>query len=110
MRRGDAGRGVAQGAGVPVANEQQILKELVDFLAIPNLASDTPNIEKNAAAIQAMFAKRQVEARLLRVAGAPPLVVADLRAPARRRRSRSMRTTTGSRSILRSGPHRHGSR
>ncbi|MGZ5476287.1 MAG: M20/M25/M40 family metallo-hydrolase, partial [Thermoanaerobaculia bacterium] len=64
-----------------VANEQAILKELVEFLAIPNLASDTPNIEKNAAAIQAMFAKRQVESRLLRVAGAPPLVIADLRAP-----------------------------
>src|SRR5207247_4570319 len=53
--------------------------ELLDFLAIPNLASDTANIEKNAGAIKAMFAKRGIEARLLRVAGAPPLVVADVR-------------------------------
>ncbi|HUP49761.1 MAG TPA: M20/M25/M40 family metallo-hydrolase, partial [Thermoanaerobaculia bacterium] len=64
-----------------MANEQKIVDELVRFLAIPNVASDTPNIEKNAAAIAAMFAKRGIEARLLRVAGAPPLVVADLPAP-----------------------------
>lgn len=60
------------------ANQQQILAELTDFLAIPNVASDTPNIEKNAAAIVGMFAKRGIEARLLRVEGAPPLVVADV--------------------------------
>ena len=64
-----------------LANEQRIVDELVGFLSIPNVASDTPNIEKNAAAIAAMFARRGIEARLLRVAGAPPLVVADL--PAR---------------------------
>jgi acetylornithine deacetylase/succinyl-diaminopimelate desuccinylase-like protein len=64
-----------------VAHQDAILKELVDFVAIPNLASDTANIEKNAAAIQAMFAKRGIESRLLRVAGAPPIVVADLHSP-----------------------------
>ena len=61
-----------------VAHQEAILEELVEFVAIPNLASDTANIEKNAAAIQAMFEKRQIESRLLRVAGAPPIVVADL--------------------------------
>jgi len=60
-----------------IAHEQAILNELTDFLAIPNLASDTANIEKNAVAIQAMFAKRGIEAKLLRVAGAPPLVIAQ---------------------------------
>src|SRR5688500_8831650 len=60
------------------ANEQKILTELTEFLSIPNVASDTPNIEKNAAAIVSMFAKRGIEARLLRVEGAPPLVVADV--------------------------------
>jgi acetylornithine deacetylase/succinyl-diaminopimelate desuccinylase-like protein len=64
-----------------IAHEQAILKELTDFLAIPNLASDLPNIERNAAAIQAMFAKRGIESRLLRIPGAPPIVVADLHAP-----------------------------
>lgn len=60
------------------ANQQTILAELMDFLAIPNVTSDTPNIEKNAAAIVGMFAKRGIEAALLRVDGAPPLVVADV--------------------------------
>lgn len=60
------------------ANQQQILAELTDFLAIPNVASDTPNIEKNAAAIVEMFAKRGIVAKLLRVEGAPPLVIADV--------------------------------
>ena len=64
-----------------IAHQEAILAELSDFLAIPNLASDTPNIEKNAAAIQAMFAKREIESRLLRVAGAPPIVVAELHSP-----------------------------
>jgi acetylornithine deacetylase/succinyl-diaminopimelate desuccinylase-like protein len=64
-----------------IAHEQAIVNELMGFLAIPNLASDSPNIEKNAEAIRAMFAKREIEARLLRVAGAPPIVVADLHAP-----------------------------
>ena len=54
-----------------VAHEQVILKELTDFLAIPNLASDLPNIERNAAAIQSMFAKRGIQSRLLRIPGAP---------------------------------------
>jgi acetylornithine deacetylase/succinyl-diaminopimelate desuccinylase-like protein len=60
------------------ANEQKIIAELIEFVAIPNVASDTPNIEKNAAAIVSMFAARGIEARLLRVDGAPPLVVADV--------------------------------
>ena len=67
------------------AHEREILDELLAFLAIPNLASDAPNIEKNAQAISAMLAKRGVEARLLRVPGAPPLVVADVRVPGARK-------------------------
>jgi len=63
------------------ANEKAILEELTRFLAIPNLASDAENIEKNAQAIVAMFSRRGIDARLLRVAGAPPIVVAEVRAP-----------------------------
>ncbi len=64
-----------------VAHETQILDEFVAFLSIPNLASDAPNIEKNAEAIRAMFTRREIESRLLRVPGAPPIVVADLHGP-----------------------------
>ncbi len=61
--------------------KRAVVAELVDFLSIPNLASDVPNIARNAAAIQAMFEKRGVSTRLLTLDGAPPIVVADLRAP-----------------------------
>jgi acetylornithine deacetylase/succinyl-diaminopimelate desuccinylase-like protein len=63
------------------AQQQQTLDELTTFLAIPNLASDKENIGRNGDAIVAMFAKRGIDARLLRVEGAPPLVVADWKSP-----------------------------
>src|SRR5216110_2139025 len=64
-----------------LAHEQEIVGELMQLLAIPNVASDREDIERNAQAIVALFAKRGIEARLLRVEGAPPLIVADVRAP-----------------------------
>jgi acetylornithine deacetylase/succinyl-diaminopimelate desuccinylase-like protein len=62
-------------------DRRAIVAEFADFLAIPNLASDAPNIARNAAAIQAMFEKRGVATRLLTLEGAPPIVVGDLRVP-----------------------------
>ena len=59
--------------------KRKIVDELTAFLSIPNVASDAANIERNATFIVEMFRKRGIEARLLRVAGAPPLVVADVR-------------------------------
>src|SRR3954468_12839367 len=66
---------------VATTNQRAVITEFVDFLAIPNLASDAPNIARNAAAIQAMFAKRGASTRLLTLEGAPPIVVVDI--PAR---------------------------
>src|SRR5687767_7662857 len=65
---------------VPV-DRVAILTELRDLLAIPNVASDTPNIERNAAALAEMLRRRGVEPRLLRVEGAPPVVFGELRGP-----------------------------
>jgi acetylornithine deacetylase/succinyl-diaminopimelate desuccinylase-like protein len=62
-------------------HEREVIQELADLLAIPNLASDTPNIERNAAAIRAMLANRGLEVRLLTLPGAPPIVVGELRPP-----------------------------
>jgi len=62
-------------------HEREIVAELMELLAIPNLASDATNIEKNANAIVAMLARRGADARLLRLEGAPPLVYATM--PAR---------------------------
>ncbi len=62
-------------------HEREILTEFVDLLSIPNIARDTVNIRRNAAAISAMFAKRGAVTRLVEEPGANPVVVADLKTP-----------------------------
>ncbi len=64
------------------AHEREIVNEFTTLLAIPNLASDAPNIEKNANALAAMLERRGVKAQLVREPGVPPLVVGDLTVPA----------------------------
>src|SRR3954469_18736483 len=63
---------------VATTNQRAILTEFNDFLAIPNLASDAPNIARNAAAIRAIFDNRGVKSRLLTIENAPPIVVVDI--------------------------------
>ncbi len=59
-------------------HEREIVAELAGLLAIPNIASDAPNIQKNAAAVKALLEKRGLATRLLTLDGAPPIVVGDL--------------------------------
>ncbi len=66
------------------AHEAEILREFRELLSIPNLASDEPNIRRNADAIVALFARRSIPARLLESPGAPPVVFASLPAPGAR--------------------------
>ena len=61
-----------------ITDQRALLTEFSDFLAIPNLASDAPNIARNAAAIRAIFEKRGVKTRLLTLDNAPPIVVVDV--------------------------------
>jgi acetylornithine deacetylase/succinyl-diaminopimelate desuccinylase-like protein len=63
-----------------IDHEKQILAEFAELLSIPNLATDTPNIQRNAEAIRALCEKRGLTARLLKLEGAPPVVIADLAA------------------------------
>jgi acetylornithine deacetylase/succinyl-diaminopimelate desuccinylase-like protein len=63
------------------AHEQSILAEFMDLLAIPNLASDGPNIRRNAAAVSAILEKRGVKTRLLEVPNAPPAVFGEIDSP-----------------------------
>ncbi len=64
------------------AHEVGILREFADLLAIPNLANDSANIRRNAAAVSAMLARRGVVARLLESpTGGPPAVYGELRTP-----------------------------
>ncbi len=62
-------------------NEAAIVREFVELLAIPNVASDTPNIERNARHIKALFEKRGLAVEILDGAGGPPAVYAERRAP-----------------------------
>jgi len=59
-------------------HEQAIIQEFSDLLAIPNLASDSPNIRKNAVAVQHLLEKRGVKTRLLEAPGAPPVVYGEI--------------------------------
>jgi len=63
------------------AHQQAILAEFMDLLAIPNLASDAPNIRRNAAAVSAILEKRGVRTRLLELPGAPPVVFGEIDSP-----------------------------
>lgn len=63
------------------AHEGEIFREYVDLLAIPNLASDSVNIRRNAAAIIRMLERRGIAARLLEAPGSPPAVYGELRSP-----------------------------
>ena len=62
------------------AHEQAILAEFMTLLAKPNLARDTENIRKNAAAVSAILEKRGVKTRYLEVPGAPPVVYGEIAA------------------------------
>ena len=62
-------------------NEDRIVRELTEFLAIPNLASDTPNIQKNAAHLVEMLEARGIETHLLPINGRGPVVYGKLTAP-----------------------------
>src|SRR5687768_1776779 len=63
------------------ANEARILREFAGLLALPNVASDSVNIRRNAAALLEMLRRRGVDARLLEAAGSPPAVYGELRTP-----------------------------
>jgi acetylornithine deacetylase/succinyl-diaminopimelate desuccinylase-like protein len=64
------------------AHEADILNEFAALLAIPNLASDSVNIRRNAAAVSAMMERRGIATRLLESpTGGPPVVYGELRTP-----------------------------
>ncbi len=62
------------------ANQRAIVTELVELLAIPNVAADRENIRKNAARLRNMLARRGFTAETLETTG-NPLVWGELKAP-----------------------------
>jgi acetylornithine deacetylase/succinyl-diaminopimelate desuccinylase-like protein len=63
------------------AHEQQIIDGFARLLSLPNVASDSANIRRNAEAITALLQPRGFEVRLLEAAGGPPAVFAERHTP-----------------------------
>lgn len=62
-------------------NENRIMRELTELLAIPNVASDTENIQKNADHLVEMLEARGIETHLFPITGRGPVVFGKLEAP-----------------------------
>jgi len=62
------------------ANETKIINEFVELLSIPNVASDQPNIRRNAEKLIEMMRERGIETRLLEGKGSPA-VYGEIKTP-----------------------------
>jgi len=63
------------------AHERPIVEEFIGLLSLPNIARDTADIRRNAAAVSALLERRGVKTRLLEVPGAPPAVYGEIVTP-----------------------------
>ena len=81
---------IATGARTPLqqtirtwrqAHDVAILRELTDFVAIPNIATDVANIRRNAAHLVTLLESRGFRTQLLEASGGPPAVFGELRVP-----------------------------
>lgn len=80
------------------AQQQTLLKEYLDFLAIPNIMGDSVNIHRNAAFIKNMMQQRGIKTEVLTlpVKGASPWCMARCWCRVPLPPLASMRITTGS--------------
>lgn len=63
------------------ANEEAIVRELRDLLALPNVASNPDDIRRNAEVLVAMLERRGISARVIETPGAPVNVYGELNTP-----------------------------
>jgi hypothetical protein len=70
-----------------MAHEDRIIRELVELFAIPNVATDTTNIQKNAALLANMFKARGFATQLLSITGRGPVVFGSLLLPTAKHRA-----------------------
>jgi acetylornithine deacetylase/succinyl-diaminopimelate desuccinylase-like protein len=66
-------------------HEQQILAEFTSLLAIPNVASDKSNIQRNADTLVAALEKRHVAAKQMIAEGSNPVVYGEIKTPGAKR-------------------------
>ncbi len=59
----------------------EILTDFATLLALPNVASDAANIERNAEYLHYEFKRRGVRVELLKIHGAPPLMYGVIKTP-----------------------------
>jgi acetylornithine deacetylase/succinyl-diaminopimelate desuccinylase-like protein len=62
-------------------HERAVMDEFVALLAIPNIATDHANIQRNAEAIAKMMEKRGIAAKLVSVPGGNPVVFGEIKTP-----------------------------
>jgi acetylornithine deacetylase/succinyl-diaminopimelate desuccinylase-like protein len=62
-------------------HERAIVNEFVALLAVPNVSSDKPNIQRNAELIAKMLQARGLAPKLVSTGGGNPVVVAEIQAP-----------------------------
>ncbi|MDE3202050.1 MAG: M20/M25/M40 family metallo-hydrolase [Acidobacteriota bacterium] len=60
------------------AHQPELTREFQEFLSIPNVAADPASLERNAYFLLNALRSRGVDSRLLRVAGAPPVVFGQI--------------------------------
>jgi len=62
-------------------HERVIVDEFVTLLAIPNIAADRANIQRNAETIVAMMQKRGIASQLVSVPGGNPVIFGEMKTP-----------------------------
>jgi acetylornithine deacetylase/succinyl-diaminopimelate desuccinylase-like protein len=62
-------------------HERAIVDEFISFLAIPDIARDRDNIQRNAEFIASMMQKRGIASRLVSVPNANPVVFGEIKTP-----------------------------
>ncbi len=62
------------------SHQREIVSQLADLLAIPNVRSDPAGMRRNAGALRALLAQRGMTAEILETTG-QPIVVGDLQVP-----------------------------
>jgi acetylornithine deacetylase/succinyl-diaminopimelate desuccinylase-like protein len=72
---------VSQVRSYTEAHRAELTGRFRDFLSIPNVAADPSGLKHNADFLLSALRERGVEARLLTVAGAPPVVYGEIRTP-----------------------------
>jgi acetylornithine deacetylase/succinyl-diaminopimelate desuccinylase-like protein len=62
-------------------HERAIMDEFISLLAIPNIAADRANIQRNAETIAAIMQKRGIASKLVSVPGGNPVVFGEIKTP-----------------------------